>query len=212
MKKILIVGGEGTALNIAEAIDDAEARFNYTAKTLGFINDSLEKVGPYPVVARITDLYKFYNLNDVEIVFCLYKPNVIKARVEVFKSLNIPPHKIHSFIHPNSNVSRSAQVGRGNIVLSGSIIQSLTRIGNFNIINNNVVIEHNTIIGSNNFFAASAVIGSNVNIGDGNFIGLNTTIRESINIEHFSFLGMGSVLVSNIETESVYYGVPAKKK
>ena len=42
MNKIILIGGEGTAINIAEAIVDSINNHNYKAEFLGLANDNIE--------------------------------------------------------------------------------------------------------------------------------------------------------------------------
>lgn len=213
--KVIIIGGEGTATNIAEAIIDANQNYDYPLTFIGFANDKINvtKINGHPIVCKINDLKTFISKDkDMKIIFALYKPMFIKKRSELLAELNIPFDRFINFIHPLSYISPSTQIGFGNVVLPNCNVLSNTKIENFNIFNCNCTIEHDTKIHSNNFIAAGTTIGASVIIKDFNFIGLNSTIKEDLIIPSNTFIGMGSnVLKSPINSNEIWYGNPAQR-
>jgi sugar O-acyltransferase (sialic acid O-acetyltransferase NeuD family) len=214
MNKIIIIGGEGTAVNIAEAIDDAINNYGYKAQLLGFANDNIGKgkIYKYDIITKITEIEKYYVYDDVKLIFALFKPGFMVERTKLLNSLSIPKKNQVNFIHPSCYLSQSNNMGVGNIILQNSSIQNNIFLGDNNIISSNVVIEHDTRIENNNFFAAGTIIGSNVRIRNSSFFGLNSSIRENLIVNNGTFLGMGSVLLNDMNENEVWYGVPAKKK
>ena len=213
MSKIIIIGGEGTALNIAEAITDAVKNFNYSAELLGFANDCPEKgsIGCFPIISKISEIEKFFKYNDVKFIFALYKPGIMNERTKLLQRLMLPSSSQINFVHPSSYVSSSVKFGIGNVILQNCTIQNNVTFGNHNILSSNIVIEHDTKIRNNNFIAAGVISGSNVQIYDQCFIGLNSLIREHIQIDSNTFIGMGSLLLKNTNKNETWYGVPARK-
>jgi len=214
-QKIIIIGGEGTATNIAESIIDSNLNYNSKLEFIGFANDNLDTkrvINSYPIVCKITDLNEFLHKNkDVKVIFALYKPLFMEQRTLLLENLKLNPYHFTSFIHPNCYVAPSAKIGFGNVVLSGTNIHSNSKIGNCNIINSQCTIEHDTIIGNSNFFAAGCSIGSSINIQNSCFFGLNSCLKEGLNIPNGSFFGMGSVVLKEPKTKSeIWYGNPAK--
>jgi len=213
--KIIIIGGKGTAVNIADQIIDAQKVYGEPIEFLGYSIDdsSLGKlIDGYPVLCNTQDLNdKFGLYSDVKFIFSLYKPEKMKERVKLLKSYGISPNKFHNFIHPSSYISKNIKIGVGNVVLSHCSIHSNIQIGDYNIFNSNVVIEHDTHIKNNNFIAASVCVGSNVNVHNGVFIGLNSSIRENICIHDYAFIGMGSNVLRGVEANKVAFGNPAKE-
>lgn len=214
MSKIIIIGGTGTAICIAEQIIDAKNNYNSCDEFIGWSIDdeSLGKeIAGYPILCKTQEVKEQYSkYDDVKFIFALYKPDVMKRRIELLNSYGILREKFATFIHPTAYIAKSAIVGTGSVVLSHSSINSNVIIGKNNIINTNVVIEHDTTLGDNNFLAASACVGASVEIGKGTFIGLNSTIRESVEISDYSFVGMGANVLKNTATEQIVFGNPAK--
>jgi sugar O-acyltransferase (sialic acid O-acetyltransferase NeuD family) len=212
--KIIILGGVGTAVNIAEQIIDANKNYNSGIEFLGYaIDDSTlgEIINGYPVLCKTTEVSQRYKSDEIKFIFSLYKPEMMKGRIKLREDLNIPENRFATFIHPSVFIAESTKIGNGNVILSNSTIQQKVTIGNYNIINSNVVIEHETNIGDSNFIAASACVGSKVIIGNGNFLGLNSTVKEEIELADYIFIGMGSNVLKTCITPGIYYGNPCKK-
>ncbi|MFF2091714.1 hypothetical protein [Paenibacillus sp. NPDC058174] len=213
--KIIIIGGKGTAVNIANQIVDAQALYSEKIEFLGYsIDDPAlgNTIHGYPVLCNTNDLDRsFSKYSDVKYIYSLYKPEKMKERIELLKSYRISNEKFYTFIHPTAYVAENVNIGRGSVVLSHCSIHSNVSIGMYNVINSNVVIEHDTKISDHNFIAASVCIGSNIIVKNGSFIGLNSTIRENSIINDYGFIGMGSNVITDVASNTVVYGNPAKE-
>lgn len=212
--KIIVIGGKGTAVNIAEQIDHAGRELSAPVEFLGFAidDDSLGKeINGYPVLCKTREVKEKYPQQDVRFLFALYKPEKMRERVALLKSYEIPSCRFATFVHPMSYISKSAQLGAGVVVLSNSTVQNNANIGDHTIVNSNVVVEHDTVVGECNFIGASVCLGSHVRTGEGVLIGLNASIREKVKVGDFSFIGMGSNVVKDIGRETIAYGNPARE-
>ncbi|WP_028544003.1 acetyltransferase [Paenibacillus taiwanensis] len=214
--KIIIIGGKGTAVNIADHIINAQRVHGETIEFLGYAIDDpslKDSINGHPIVCT-TDklLHTFGHYSDVKFIFSLYKPEKMIERIQLLKSFGISGDKFYTFIHPTSYVSEHVKLGIGNVVLSNCSINTNVSIGNYNIINSNVVIEHDSNIGDNNFISAAACVGSSVDIKNGSFIGLNSSIRERTVIHNFSFVGIGSNVLKDVDAGTIVYGNPAKER
>ena len=212
--KVVIIGGKGTAVAIAEQIYDAHKRFNMDIEVLGFaFDDPAYKSGinGWPVLCGTRDAYDtFKDDKSVKFVFALYRSDLLKERIELRNSLNIPMERFLSFIHPSAYIARSAQLGSANIILANCAINNNVVMGDFNTVNTNSIIEHDTVIGCNNFIAAHTVIGSGLKIGNGNFTGLNCSIRNFVEIGDYNIIGMASNVIKNVSDGNTLIGNPAK--
>ena len=74
--KVVIIGGKGTAVVIAEQIFDAASRFNLNIEVIGFAFDDpaySKGINGWPVLCGTREAYdKFKNDMDVKFVFALY--------------------------------------------------------------------------------------------------------------------------------------------
>lgn len=215
MKKILIIGGRGTAVVIAEQIIDAIERFNYPAELIGFAFDDPEmtEVLGLPIHCHSYEVLERYGkYSDVEFIYQLYRPDLIRVRSELRESFNIPIERYHNFIHPSAYIAGSAKIGHGNVFLANTVVNSHAVIGNHNTFNSGDLIGHDTIIGDSNFSAAQVCIGSGLKIGDMNFFGLNSSLRNEIHIGNECIVGMASNVTKSLHDNAIVYGNPAVEK
>jgi sugar O-acyltransferase (sialic acid O-acetyltransferase NeuD family) len=210
--KIVVIGAVGTALNILYQIKDAIENFQYPAELKGIIIDDREagwKAGDFTVIGTGNEIQKFLKETDYKFIFCLYRMDKMKDRYDLLKSYRIPEERMVNFIHPLVYVSSDLIMGKGNVILSNTTIQTGVGIGNNNIFNSGITIEHNSVIGNGNFLSANSCIGSAVKICNHCFIGLNSSVRENVTLGDNVFVGMHSLVLNDFENVSVA-GVPAK--
>ena len=214
-KKIIVFGGIGTAVNVAEAIIDAEKRYNEPIEFLGFAFDDESLNGlvyDYPILCKTTEVKKkFGHLDDVSFIFQMNNQNKMRERSNLIKSYDIPNSKWHTFIHPSAFVSKSVEIGFGSVIYAHCALHSNSVIGNHCTLSACTTVGHHTIIGDNVFMATHVCLGSYVNIKDCNFLAQNTTVSTSIIIEEENLIGLGSIVVKNIEgSNKIYIGSPCK--
>lgn len=211
--KIVIIGGKGTAVVVAEEIIDAIERYNYNAELLGFAFDDpeMDHVMDYPILCHSYEAKgKFAAYDDVKFLYLMYRSDLIKVRSELRDSFRIPKDKYLNFIHPNSLVVKSVKLGFGNIVLAQSVVHSNVVIGDFNTILPTCHIAHDTVIGNSNFIAAHSCVGSGVTIGDMNFLGIGSCIRNKSQIGDCNLIGQAANVLKSVGNGFVLVGNPAK--
>lgn len=214
MKKIIIIGGKGTPVVIAEQILNAVEKFGAKYELLGFAFDDEsfgDEINGIPILDKTYNVYgKYKKFDDVFFIYSLYRSDVIEERIKLRESFHIPLERYLTFIHPLATVARSAQIGYGNIILANVVINPNVKMGNFNTFNSNALVGHDTMMGDNNFIAGHCVIGSNLKIGNGNFFGLNSSIKNFIKIDDYNIIGMAANLVKDVASKQILIGNPAK--
>lgn len=209
MKKVLILGGKGTASVIAHSIIHANKLGYDEYEFAGFINDHEKEIDGLPVVGGFSDVDRlvrenFYFINTV------YKIGGQEERMELFKNLNIPDENLCTFIHPSAYIAPGVKIGAGSVVSPNASISTMTQIGRCCLIMNNVSIGHDNRIGDFNFFTANSCLGSYIETGDGAWFGLNCTVRGKLTIGNKSTVGIGAVVTKNIGDNEIWVGNPAK--
>lgn len=214
--KVIIIGGRGTAIVVADQMYDAHERFGVDVECIGLALDDLSNgnsINGYPILCGIHELYgKYGQYDDVYFLYQLYRPDVMHERTEILRSLDIPINKFCNFIHPSVTVSRSAKIGLGNVLLANVVVNCNAVIGNFNTVNSGTLLGHDITIGNNNYFAGQVCVGSGLTVGNENFIGLNTSIRNGITIGDRNVVGMSSNITKLVEDDCILYGNPAQIK
>ncbi len=213
MEKIIIIGGRGTAIVIADQIFDANNRFGKSIEVLGLALDDLsngDNINGYPILCGIKELYdKYGEYNDIKFIYSLYRPDVMRERTQILYDLNIPKEKFTNFIHPSVMMSKSAKLGYGNVLLANVVVNCNAIIGNFNTVNSGTLLGHDIEIGNNNYFAGQVCVGSGLKIGNENFIGLNSSLRNGIKFGNNNIVGMSSNITKDVDNNSILYGNPA---
>ena len=213
--RVVIIGGKGTAINIAEQIDHAHRRHQSPLIVEGFAIDDKSlgnSIAGFPVVCEVHEAWLKYKDTSVGFIFALYRPDTMEHRVNMLRQLGIPTERFMNFVHPTAYVSSSAEIGYGNVILSHATLQHKTRLGNNNIVNSNVIVEHESTLNNSTFIASGACIGARVVVGDGVFIGLSAVLREDVEVGDFAFVGMSAVVLENVAARTLIYGAPAKRK
>ncbi len=213
-EKVVIIGGKGTAVVIAEQIYDAQTRFGKNISVLGFAFDDPNYVengiNGWAVLCGTKEVYdKFKNDESVKFVFALYRSDVLEERIALRNSLGIPKERFLSFIHPSVYIAKSAVLGYGNIILANNVINNNVVIGNYNTFNSGALVGHDTVIGDNNFVAAHTCIGSGLAIANGNFFGLNCSVRNFVQMGDYNLVAMAANVVENVGSNSLLVGNPA---
>lgn len=214
MDKIIVIGGKGSAVVIAEQIYDAQQKTKQV-EFLGFAFDDEsfgDSINDFPIIAKTNKVFnKFEKYRDVKFIYQLYRPDKIKERINLLLSYQIPIERFAIFIHPSAIVSRSAKISYGTSIMANSVLNANVVIGNHCTIHSNSLIGHDTHMDDFNFFAAHSVVGSNNQIGIGNFVGLNSTFNNYITVGDYCFVGMASNVIKSIPSEKKVYGNPAKE-
>lgn len=212
--KVIVIGGKGTAVNVAEQIIDAADR-GLDIEFLGFAFDEPSfngSINGLPILCGTKEVYaKYGSMNDVSFIFQMYRTDLMKERVILKESYGIPLEKYHTFVHPNAVVSRSVQLGKGCVVLAGSVIMPNAVLGDFNSVLSCCTIGHDTVLGDHNLFATHVAMGSGCRIGDRNFFGMNCTINTRAVIGDDCFVGMASNVIRDLPSSSKVKGNPAKE-
>ena len=214
-KKIIIIGGIGTAVNIAEQIQDAVDNYNYEDEFIGFAFDDEsygKEINGFPVLSKTRDVYgKYEKYKDVVFIYQLYRPDKLKERASWIPQFKIPLERYGNFIHPTVTVCRSFKMGYGNVIQAGCVISSNTVMGNHNTFNSMCLFGHDTVMGNHNFFAAHSLIASNIEMGNYIFMGLNSSLNNKITIGSNVMIGMGSNVIRNISENKLVIGNPGKE-
>lgn len=214
MDKVVIIGGKGSAVVIAEQIYDMQIKTGIV-EFLGFAfdDDTMgDTINGFPILCKTHEAYgKFKNDSDIKFIYQLYRPDLMRERIELLNSFNIPLDKFYTFIHHTATISRSAKIGKGTAIMANVVVNPNTVVGNHCTIHSTTLIGHDTKLGDNNFIAAHNVIGSSSEIGSGNFFGLNSTFNNYLKIGDFNFVGMASNVIKGLDSDQKVYGNPAKQ-
>jgi sugar O-acyltransferase (sialic acid O-acetyltransferase NeuD family) len=115
-----------------------------------------------------------------------------------------------SFADPTALICKSVIYGEGLQVMPAAILHSDVEIGDQCIINTRALVEHDCVLEDGVEIGPGAVLCGRVHIGKNSWIGANATIKQRLIIGENSIIGAGSVVVTDIPSNVVAVGVPAK--
>ena len=198
---ILGAGGHGKVI-----LEIAELSGRYDEIVFFDDDPEVRQCGTAPVVGNS---YDFFNLREDECdVFIAIGNCSLRSRLtNMLGDVHMP-----SLIHPAAVVSKTAEIGRGTVVMAGAIINPSARIGDGCIINSNAVVEHDCMVGNFSHVSVSACLAGSVHVGESCFVGAGATVINNISICPRCTIGAGAVVVKDISISGVYVGVPTMLK
>ena len=118
--------------------------------------------------------------------------------------------QLATLIHPAATVSKSAQLGRGTVVMAQAVINPGAVTGDGVIVNSGAVVEHDVEIGAFAHVSPNAALGGAARLGKFSHLGIGAMVIQSVSIGIHSVVGAGSVVIRNIPDRTVAFGVPAE--
>jgi len=131
-------------------------------------------------------------------------------RSEIFRALKAANIKIITYIHPTVFMAGDNSIGEGAIIFPQCYIGYKSDIGDGTIIQSNCTIDHHNVIGKFADINQNLTTGGFTYIGDFTEINISVDIINHIRIENYSRIGAGSLVIKNCESNSLYFGRPAK--
>jgi sugar O-acyltransferase (sialic acid O-acetyltransferase NeuD family) len=198
-----------------------QCRVNYLIlKSLGFqvealIDDTPDKHSPFegvPIYRGEEGLDCFLNASqkkDFGFVVAIGNPfgHVRMKLHHLMKTKNLMPV---SFADPTALICRTAIYGEGLQVMPAAIVLGDVQIGNQCIINTRALVEHDCVLGDGVEIGPGAVLCGRVHVGNNSWIGANATVRPRVAIGENTIVGAGAVVVSDVPSNVVTVGVPAR--
>jgi len=109
-----------------------------------------------------------------------------------------------------ANISASASLGEGTVVMKGASINADAVIGRHVILNTNCSIDHDCKIGDFAHVSPQAALAGNVIIGEGTHIGIGACVVQGVTIGKWVTIGAGAVIIRDVPDYAVVVGNPGK--
>lgn len=190
---VILIGGGG---HCRSCIDVIESQGIYSI--LGIIDKTTSlTVLPYPLLGSDYEINYLFEKNK-NFIITLGQIKTPVKRIEIFKNLISLGANLPTIISPHAYIAKRTQIGIGNMIMHGSIINASAAIGDNCIINTQALIEHEVEVQSNCHISTGAKINGAVKIGQGSFIGSGAIIREGLKIGANSIIGAGVVVFNDV--------------
>jgi sugar O-acyltransferase (sialic acid O-acetyltransferase NeuD family) len=209
MDSIVIIGASGHAKVVIDIVEK-EGKYKI-AGILDLFQDVGKKILGYEVLGKVEDIPRFTSENRFIGGIVAVGDNFVRAK-EVAKIKKVYPGFVFAnAIHPQATVARDVLLGKGSVVVAGSIINPCCSIGENCILNSNSSIDHNSTMEDFSSLAPMATIGGNVKVCKFTAIGIGATVIHKLHIGEHVVVGAGSTVLKNISAFKVAYGSPARE-
>ncbi len=127
--------------------------------------------------------------------------------------------KYNARIEPGAIIRDYVEIGDGAVIMMGAVLNLGSVVGKGTMIDMNVVLGGRAHVGENCHIGAGAVLAGVIEppsaepviVEDNVLIGANAVITEGVRVGKNAVIAAGSVVLNNVEANSVYAGIPAKK-
>lgn len=212
-KKLIILGTGGNAVDILDTINDINAASaTMIWECAGFLDDKPEHWGKTIYGVKVLGPLALASAQPANHFFVngIGSVNNFSKKKAILSKANIPDERFATIIHPTASVSRTAQLGRGTVLLQHVTITFSVKIGDHVMILPNTVVSHDDVIGAYCSIAGGVCIAGQVTIGQSCYLGQNSSIISDIRIGDYCLIGMGSTVRHSVEANTVVVGNPAR--
>lgn len=202
MEKIVLVGGGGHALSVADSIMQ-RGEYDIVGYTDLKQNDSFE----YRYLGNDDILQKCYNEGVKNAFICLGYLGSGRSRDELYIKLRDIGFEVPSIVDKTAAVACDCKLGEGVFVGKNAVINSGSIVGNMAIINTGAIIEHSCRVGAYSHVAVGSVLCGEVIVGEHTLIGAGSNILQGIHVGDDCIIGMGSNVLTDVENRQKRFGL-----
>lgn len=209
-KKIILVGGGGHCKSV---LDSLLSEGFYSE--IGII-DKKENIGKkimgISIIGTDDDLELLSLEGFAEGFITVGSVGNPSLRRKLFERLKNIGYQIPNIIDPSAIVSKYAKLNKGIFIGKNAVVNTGAVLMDGVIINTGAIIEHDCEIGPFAHIAPGSVLGGEVIIGANTHIGANSVVKQELRIGSDTLIGMGSVVTKDLESNSIAFGNPCKKR
>lgn len=202
--KVLVFGAGAHGRIVADILMRAGS------ESVAFVDDtpSLQGcvVNGVPIAGTSADLSNIAQ-DASGIVIALGNP---VARLAVARRIDASGWMFVNAIHPNSIVASTVELGTGNMISAGAIINANARIRHHVIVNTAAVVEHDAVIEDGATICPCACVGSRSIVDEGAFIGSAAVILPRVRVGCGAIVAAGSIVTKDVPGRSMVMGIPAR--
>jgi sugar O-acyltransferase (sialic acid O-acetyltransferase NeuD family) len=210
MTKILILGAGSTSQEIAEILIE-QARQGAATQLLGFLDDDAHARGlPDLGVRVIGSTDQAYRFPDTHFVMGIAGYTNPKLRKQICERLGLAPDRYYTVVHPSAEVSPSASLGPGCVLMQKVIIGRGVRLNNNVLVTQGCFIGHDSAVDQFAVFAPNVTVCGLSRIGESVYFGAGSTSAPGVEIGSESLIGIGSVVLQSVQPGCTVFGNPAR--
>lgn len=206
MTSLLILGAGGLARE-ALAVEQLLGRFDQVA----LIDDDHSlwgtQVGGAPVLGGLEHVMKHPTSS---LVVCVGQGSARRHIVNRLTELDIEEQRYTTIIDPRVSMSSSCTVGRGSVLLAGTVLTTDVQLGRHVVAMPHVTLTHDDVVEDYVTLCAGVTLGGEVHVGEAAYLGMASSVRERLDVGAGSVLGMAAALLEPLPVGETWAGVPAR--
>lgn len=204
---LAIYGTGGGGKETLHIVQDIQTKKNYWDNIV-FIDDTKDVSQFHEYNCYPYDIFKKkYNSSNAEIHVALGE---IETRKKIINKIENDGFKLATIIHPKSKIGNNVKISKGVQIKMGAIIEDNVIIGKGSWIQAYAHIKESVHISEYCQISAKAIIQDNSKLEKNVFIGMHASIAKNLFIKQYAIISMGANVLSNILTEQVCMGNPAR--
>lgn len=196
--KVYLIGASGHAKVIIEILEDEEET---EIAGLQDLNPEIKSLLGYTVFKQLPE--EFDRFKDSLIVSI--GNNAIRKKIAESMDCDYT-----NAIHYSANISQSAYIGIGVVIMAGVSINASSKIGNHTIINTNASLDHDCIIEDYVHVSPNVALAGNVHVGEGTHIGIGACVIQGVRIGKWCTIGAGTVVIKDVPDGATVVGNPGR--
>ncbi|MBI5719984.1 MAG: acetyltransferase [Burkholderiales bacterium] len=213
--QLVFLGAGGGSVEVAEALALSAGGGTAAVTLLGFLDDD-ERLPGAPALAlpllggtgMAPELCR--RSADLRFVLGIASDKQMRARDALVARLALPAERWFTFVHASAQVSPSARLGAGALVLQQALLGPHCVLGDLVRVSPRACIGHDTVIGSRAVVAPAATVSGRVRIGEGAYIGAASVIAPEVVIGAGAVVGLGAVVLRDVPPGVTVVGNPAR--
>lgn len=202
-KLLAVVGASGHG----KVVGDAAIARGW--RRVAFYDDAwpeLTQVGRWPVEGCTAELRDILDKFDSVIVGI----GDNRTRLSKLAELEAGGAALGIILHPQSAVSRFAEIGVGTVVFASAVVNVDARLGRGVIVNTGATVDHDCVLGDGVHISPGAHLAGEVTVGEGSWIGIGAVVKQGIRIGKDVMVAAGAVVIQDVPDGATVIGVPAR--
>lgn len=203
MTDVLLLAASGLAREVMDA--DHEHRI------VGILDDNPDlpgrNFGGVEVLGSIDSAAE----RSEDLLICAGRGSSRRSIVDRLFALGVSPERYATVVDRSVRVPSSCAIGRGSIVLAGTVLTSSVTIGAHVVIMPAVVLTHDDRLHDFVTLTAGVALAGEVTVGVAAYLGTTASVRERVTIGAGATVGMGAVVLRDVPAGETWVGNPAAR-
>ena len=202
MIDLVLVAASGLAREVIAADQD-------TYRIVGILDDNSELHGRIIDGVEVLGGIDLVAAMDESLLVCVGSGVGRRRIVARIGAMGVGADRYATVIEASVRIPSGCEVGRGSILLGGSVLTADVTVGDHVVVMPNTTLAHDDVVEDYVTLAAGVALGGTVLVRTGAYLGMNAGVRERTTIGRDSVVGMGSVVLTDVPDGETWVGVPA---